>query len=55
MTLQQTGSKASEKPYHVLDGGKIRCEKCGKLAKWVDSAETETGYMCPGCAGIEVD
>lgn len=53
--IHDSDSKATEKPYYVLDGGKIRCEKCGKLANWADAAETETGYMCPGCAGIEVD
>jgi hypothetical protein len=46
MALQQTGSKASEKPYHVLDGGKVRCHVCGKLLRWVDTIETEIGYAC---------
>ena len=34
------------KPYHVLDGGKVRCHVCGKLLRWVDAAETEIGYAC---------
>lgn len=34
------------KPYHVLDGGKVRCHVCGALLRWVDAAETEIGYAC---------
>ena len=34
------------KPYHVLDGGKVRCHVCGKLLRWVDAAEDEIGYTC---------
>ena len=34
------------KPYHVLDGGKVRCHVCGALLRWVDAAETEIGYSC---------
>jgi hypothetical protein len=36
----------SDKPYHVLDDGKVRCHVCGKLLRWVDAAETEIGYSC---------
>ncbi len=37
------------KPYHVMVGGRIRCENCGRLAYWVDSIKTKTGYLCPLC------
>ena len=30
------------KPYHILDGGKVRCHVCGALLRWVDAIETET-------------
>ena len=36
----------SDKPYHVLDGGKVRCHVCGKLLRWMDAVETDIGYSC---------
>jgi hypothetical protein len=39
-------SAMSDMPYHILDGGKVRCHVCGALLRWVDAVETEIGYAC---------
>ena len=36
----------SDMPYHILDGGKVRCHVCGALLRWIDAIETEIGYAC---------